>query len=176
MAWLDLTWLDMFDVMRAFIVLRYISHFSPSLRNTYGSQCSQLFVLRFACKKDVYHSLANIERNDFCFYPIIRNTTVATTNKKEFNVFSISYSLPFPVCHRTKCLKQVDVMSHYTRSFMYGNNENGREKKKKITRSTTRNAKWIAHYPFLCGWRLCVYCFYAVFIVYLVHVSSENCF
>lgn len=168
--WLDLTWLDMFDVDVCFYCVFSISHFFPSLRNAHGRKGRlrlQLFVFRFACKKDVYHALANIERNDFCSYSDIRSCVLRITtdnNKKKFNTFSFSYSLPFPVCHRTKCFERVDVMSHYTRSVMYGNDESEAEEKRNHMNNNNPKCEMNSCIIHFCVDGVCV----CIFISYLL--------
>lgn len=170
----------MFDVMRVLLLSYSISHSSPSLRNTYGrsrngSLCLQLFVLGFACKRDVYHSLANIEWNDFCFYSGLRtnnnNNKKSSTRLVFLILASISCVSSYKMLQATWCYVTLHAFLHVWKQWKWSK-ERGKNHTKNSPKCEMNGC--IIHFC-VDGVCVCVL-FYIVFIVYLVHVSSENCF
>lgn len=77
-----------------------------------------IVVLRFACKKDVYHSLANIDEKRFFLF-LFANTHKQQQNLTRSRVQYFSYSLPFPVCHAVQNALSELMVCHITHAFLF---------------------------------------------------------
>lgn len=114
-------------------------------------------------------------KKDFFVFIRIHAPLPPTTTK--FNTLSISYSLPFPVCHAVQNALSELMVCHTTHVFlicsilfliehMYGNNEEWK-RIKKITRTTAQKCEMNSCIIHLCVAWFCVRFFFISYLLCL---------